>query len=311
MVCFPVTIARSNLTSIPPKIVFGINNWTYKSTFSITGSIDGTQTNYPISITIPYNASYMRSDFKDIRFSLDGETFLDYTIESKTDSSTATFLVKVPSIPVSPESLNINVFSGNPVATDEEAPDLIYLFDGKIESGILDTSLWTLSGSPTIVTTDSKPTLKLTPGNGVSTKTSIQGNFIVKYGLKFASKGAYGYRFGLGYKSGYAFQIAYGGSGWYKNWLYDQSGTEIASNSYDWDTTTWRDLYVVGTSTIHKAMTSNGEISGTSANNIDGVINFGVWDDGNDVRLSYVKVLRSTPNPPTIGSLSAWEPVIS
>jgi hypothetical protein len=61
----------------------------------------------------------MRTDFGDIRF-YDGATELDYRIYSKTDSSTATFFLLIPSINGS-SSKDITVYAGNPTLTADEA----------------------------------------------------------------------------------------------------------------------------------------------------------------------------------------------
>lgn len=92
-------------------------SWTKRKAVTITGSSAGAQTNYQVKITVPYDAD-MQADYDDIRFtSSDGQTLLDYYLESKTNSSTADFWVEVPSIPASPDTVAVYMYYGNSSAS--------------------------------------------------------------------------------------------------------------------------------------------------------------------------------------------------
>lgn len=102
--------------------------WGYKTSITITGSTDGDKEDYPVFITIPYQ-SFMRSDFGDIRFTLQDGTELSYSLEDYTASSSADFLVQVPSLPASPATTTIIIYAGNPTVTTTSDPDAVYDFN--------------------------------------------------------------------------------------------------------------------------------------------------------------------------------------
>jgi len=72
-----------------------------------------------------------RTDFGDIRFTdSDGVTELSYWIEEKVDGDYATFWVKVPYIPASPNTATIYIYYGNPSATTtSDAESTFEFFD--------------------------------------------------------------------------------------------------------------------------------------------------------------------------------------
>jgi len=117
-----------------------LTGWQYRKSHNIRGSQTGAVTDYQIRITVHYGSGtdsgehvYLngkcRTDFGDIRFtSDDGVTELSYWMEYKVNGNYAIFWVKVPSIPISPNSVTIYIYYGNPSATTT--------------SNIKNTSLW-------------------------------------------------------------------------------------------------------------------------------------------------------------------------
>ena len=105
-----------------------LEGWDYISNpIEIIGSPDGAKTNLPVFITVPYNASHMQSDYRDIRFTLDDQsTILDH-VRISYNTTQAVFLVKIPSLPASPNTINIYAFAGNLNATDSSNPQNVYL----------------------------------------------------------------------------------------------------------------------------------------------------------------------------------------
>jgi len=105
-----------------------LTGWNYRKAHTINGSTAGAQTNYQIRIKVHrttgtdsgedvYVGTKCRADFGDIRFTKsDGTTPLDYWLESY-DGGVATFWVKVPSIPASPNTTTIYVYYGNSSAS--------------------------------------------------------------------------------------------------------------------------------------------------------------------------------------------------
>jgi len=71
----------------------------------------------------------MQSDFGDIRFgTTEGGEFLSYHLKEYTPEDSATFIVKIPLIPISPETITVYVYADNPSATSISDPDSTYLF---------------------------------------------------------------------------------------------------------------------------------------------------------------------------------------
>lgn len=108
---FMSVVISSNATTDP------LAGWTKYREITVTGSSSGEQTDYQVKITVPYDAD-MRADFSDIRFvSANKTSFLDYWIESKTNSSTADFWVQIPVVPVSPNTVTVYMYYGNSEAS--------------------------------------------------------------------------------------------------------------------------------------------------------------------------------------------------
>lgn len=85
--------------------------WSYINMFDVTSTSTTDQTDVIISITIPYTAGKMETDFSDIRF-YHYNFQLEYSIYYKVDSTSATFLVKIPTL-YAGEVKSIWILSGN------------------------------------------------------------------------------------------------------------------------------------------------------------------------------------------------------
>ncbi|MFA6131510.1 MAG: DUF2341 domain-containing protein [Patescibacteria group bacterium] len=137
------------ITSSDPAIAWGneastvLLDWNYRQAFSVFNETASELTNFQVKINVPYNSS-MQTDFDDVRFaSSDGTTLLDYWLETKTDSSVATFWVEIPTIGAS-SSTNIYLYYGNSGASSvSNGTNTFDFFDDF--SG--DLSKWTAIGS--------------------------------------------------------------------------------------------------------------------------------------------------------------------
>ncbi len=90
--------------------------WSRRAPVVITETSGSALTNYQAKVVVTYDSD-MKSDFSDVRFAdATSATELSYWLESKTDGSTATFWVKVPSIPAS-GTATIEMYYGNPGAS--------------------------------------------------------------------------------------------------------------------------------------------------------------------------------------------------
>lgn len=102
--------------------------WLARKPITVDNSAnDSSLTDYQIKVVLTYDSD-MRTDFGDIRFTdQDGTTLLDYWLEAKTNSTEATFWVKVPTLPA--ESVaTIYAYYGNSSAVSLSDGDNTFMF---------------------------------------------------------------------------------------------------------------------------------------------------------------------------------------
>lgn len=117
------------------------DDWGYYKEYEQPGTADGEQTDYQVNITVSHVADKMRSDYGDIRFTLEDLTELSYHLVSYTESDEALFVVKIPTIPTT--GVTIRCYYGNSGATTTSDPENTYdVYDG-FDDGSLDTDKWT------------------------------------------------------------------------------------------------------------------------------------------------------------------------
>jgi len=151
-------------------------SWTRRKLVSITNS-GSALTNYQVKLTVAYDSD-MQADFDDLRFtSSNGTTELSYWLESKTNSSTATIWVKIPSL--ASGSNTIYVYYGNASAASASNGDNTFVFFDDFSGASISTTKWTISGSPTI----SSGIANINNGQSITQKTATATPVIfeVKY----------------------------------------------------------------------------------------------------------------------------------
>ena len=123
--------AASNVVVPSPAIAPWYDTlWTRRDAITVEGSSAGAQTNYPVKLTILYDAA-MKADFSDLRFTdSSGTLLLSYWVETETNSTSALVWVKVPSVPIAPGTVVFYVYYGNPAALSMSNGDTTFtLFD--------------------------------------------------------------------------------------------------------------------------------------------------------------------------------------
>lgn len=107
----------------------GHSGWGYFKTLTITNPNASVLTNMQVKVPVTYTSA-MQATFNDIRFaSSDGVTNLPYWLESKTNGSSATFWVKVPSLAAS-STTQIRMYYGNAdVGSASNGTDTFAYFD--------------------------------------------------------------------------------------------------------------------------------------------------------------------------------------
>ncbi len=152
---FNTTYANGDLvpTWIPSMV------WLYRKPITITGS-GSALTQFQVSVTITNETGKMSANYADIRFTdSDGVTLLPFWCENCAGTSSATFWVKVPSIPTA--GTTIYAYYGNPFATDAQNGTGTFEFFDDFEQG--NYNKWTKGSTATLsMPTDSTTYLKST-----------------------------------------------------------------------------------------------------------------------------------------------------
>jgi len=192
-----------------------LSGWQYRKSHDIN-SASGAGTNYQIKITVYYGSgsdsgenvylnSHCKTDFGDIRFTdNDGETLLDYWMQSKVDSNNAVFWVEVKD-DLSSSSTAIYIYYGKADATTTSNGNDVFPVFVDVEEGNIND--W--SG---------------TSGTGYSFAASTTQKHTGSYGSRItlnpSGAGGYFYKTVTSYSNyNYAF----------RGWIYDD-GDSQASN---------------------------------------------------------------------------------
>jgi hypothetical protein len=148
--------------------------WKYRATIRITNPT--TTAGYQHKLTLTWKPG-MRSDFRDIRFAQQNGTNCPYWIESKTDRSTATVWIKVPS---ASQGLMFLYF-GNGMAASASSGDTTFDFFDDFPGSSLDAAKWSIITGDVGVTGG---TLVLTGTTGtrglIEGKTAFGTGYVVR-----------------------------------------------------------------------------------------------------------------------------------
>jgi hypothetical protein len=136
-----------------------LTGWTYRKAHSLNLA-SGAGTGYQMKILVHYGSgtdsgqdvylgTHSRPDFGDARFTeVDGQSLLNYWIESYTVSDTAIFWVKIPT-DLSSSSQTIYIYYGKSDATTTSNGDNTFLFFDNFNGASLNSTKWTSSGTAT------------------------------------------------------------------------------------------------------------------------------------------------------------------
>ena len=121
-----------------------LEGWSHRRAINIDNLQNGgSLIDYQVKASVNYE-SRMKNNFSDVRFTAeDGSTLLSYWMETYSDSSFATFWIKVPSIAASSISTLYMYYGNSAVSVStSNGPDTFPLFDDFSGSG-LDSNVWT------------------------------------------------------------------------------------------------------------------------------------------------------------------------
>jgi len=152
---FIVPNSQTRLTPVSRGGV-GIAGYSFRRQITINNTLNSNNlTDFQVLITLDTQslifAGKMRSDCGDIRFTdSDGQTLLNYWLESGCNTASTKIWVKVPSIPAN-SSKTIFVYYGNPGATSLSNGDATFDFFDDFLGTSLNTNKWQVinSGSGT------------------------------------------------------------------------------------------------------------------------------------------------------------------
>ena len=125
-----------------------LSGWQYRVPISITNS-GGALTDFQVQVSpgISFAWSHTRAGGADVRFtSDDGETAIDFWIESWNSGTSASLWVQVPAVAASPATTTIYMYYGNSLATSASDGYSTFEFFDDFESGEINSSRWTASG---------------------------------------------------------------------------------------------------------------------------------------------------------------------
>jgi hypothetical protein len=196
---------------------WGIDGETRRQPIYIVNNNMQELTYYQVEVNIPYDSD-MQADFDDIRFvHQDGVTPLNYYLESKTDSVSAKFWVRVPRLPVG--LTMVYVYYGNDSLVSASNGDSTFILFDDFNSGVLNTTKWNYSG--TIGFLDGRVSDDVR-GAYIQSKTFFDVPFAVDMSLKVNNPGYEAYSSG-GYPHIYNASGSYvAGFGWYAEGSYDR-----------------------------------------------------------------------------------------
>jgi len=162
------------------------SNWGYRKPIIINNTENASDlTNYQVKISVTYDSD-MQADFDDIRFTdSDGTTLISHWLESKTNSSSAIFWVKVPNIPGLSEK-TIYMYYGNSSASSASNGDDTFEFFDDFENPDSALGYFSLS-SPITVLPQDQP-WELTPPHTLSIVEANMGGY--KYWGYYGTAGA-------------------------------------------------------------------------------------------------------------------------
>lgn len=111
-----IEVASGN-AQLKVKSDWNDSSWLRRRPITINNTANSSSfTNIQVRVVVSYDSD-MKTDFDDIRFTdSDGQTDLDFWLEEKTDSSTATFWVEIPSLSGS-SNKTIYLYYDNDLAT--------------------------------------------------------------------------------------------------------------------------------------------------------------------------------------------------
>jgi hypothetical protein len=239
--------------------------------------------------------------------------------ELDTTNQKSIIWVKIPSLPANSQITIYMYYGGsNPYPQYNDPTKVFILFD---DFNTLDTTKWTLIGSPTVV----DGTLQLTPNNAVMTAQVMPKNIRVRIKEMWARFGAYGPRLGIVIRSNSAINTCYEFAneqgnlntavGYYNinRWI-NGSVTNIGKGSRTsyYNTNVWYKEDCRAYETKLSWLVRDGAETVTAIDSnilVDGYVILRTWDAGNDVRVDWVAIAPYVDPEPAVEQQLVAQPI--
>lgn len=178
------------------NVTLWLDGWNYRKSSTVEGSTSGSVTDYQIKVIVHYGSGvdngehvYLNGkcnvDFSDIRFTDSDGTLLNYWIESKVDGDYAVIWVKIPYIPVSPNTIKFYIYYGKSDATSISDGNATFIFFDDFT--VKDTSKWQFLGTYPPVIENGE--LKTSSSSGATSYVWSIPTFPCDKGYKMSVKG--------------------------------------------------------------------------------------------------------------------------
>ena len=278
------------------------SDWSKRKSITLTNNTASVLTDYQTKLILTYDTD-MQADFEDIRFTNTAGVLLDYWIESKIDSTTATIWVEVDSIPASGYAVIYAYYGNSGAPAGSNGTDTFPFFDDFMGTGV-DTGKWSTSGSVTV--SSGMVTLNR---NGVDTQLysinpfSISEPYVVD--VKYQRPNYYRNRLALGTSAGAGSPTGFDYGDFDSSLYWDGwTGTSLSNNTWyliRWIETgsdyTWKVLNTAGAEILSRSLGSN-------INNAKYLNFLGSESDNSDLILDWVMLRQYAATEPTT-SISA------
>ncbi|OQB08626.1 MAG: hypothetical protein BWY21_01166 [Parcubacteria group bacterium ADurb.Bin216] len=281
-------LSNSYAWTVWVRNVYAGEDMAKKRAITIANGSGVTLSDYQIKVTIPYYSG-MRGDFGDVRFgTIDGSP-LSYWNTASTPNSSATYFVRVPSIPIGTST--IYLYYGNSSAVSQSDPNMaMELYD---HFNTLDTTKWNFTGA-------------VLDGHTLRLSNPSAGTKV------FSSKKVFNYPVYIYYSyrknvsnvqrlrtSGYVCNCSYSDYGLFNNTLYINGSWTSGEFSSYLPINTWLGLYEIYVPGGQSWIGVNGyssiggaRLTGNASKNISWALNSDGGGGSSDISFDYVYVKK-------------------
>lgn len=300
------SVSTAGVVRLTPKASFQ-----YRKPVTVNNASGAALSNYQVQVSVSYVSGKMNADYSDIRFTDDdGTSLLDYWIE-KSDASTATVWVEVPSIGAGQSNKTIYLYYGCPTAVSDSNIGNTFVYGDDFPGVALDGS-WSKAGGVTV----SGGWAILNRNAGVDawiehSYTGQSSDYVVESKFKLdnvnrnrpkvlkTDGSAIGFDYGIGYQNATNQRDILWNGAW-NNANVLSLNTDYLMQYYlkasPW-TYYWRVFNYGGSQVFEKSTTNGSGISGYTKMRFEGTEN-----DASDWRFDWVRVRKAATSPPSVGA---------